>query len=86
MEITTEQTLLSKIETALDGIRPYLMQDGGNVEIVGVTDDFTLELRMVGNCSDCHMSHQTMKAGVEKTVLKAVPEIRKVVALPLQIN
>ena len=73
--------LLARVESALDAIRPYLVKDGGNVEVAGILPDMTLELRLIGNCSDCHMSHMTMRAGIEKSVLKAVPEIQRVIAL-----
>ncbi len=73
--------LLVRANTAIDEIRPYLAVDGGNVEVVDITDEMVLQLRWVGNCIGCHMSSMTMKAGVEQSVKARVPEIKSVVAL-----
>ncbi len=73
--------LLVRVNTAIDEIRPYLAVDGGNVEVVDITDEMVLQLRWVGNCIGCHMSSMTMKAGVEQSVKARVPEIKSVVAL-----
>ena len=75
-----EKELLSRIETALDSVRPYLEMDGGNVEVVEVDQNNVLRLKWVGNCKTCEMSHMTMKAGIEETIKKAIPEITSVVA------
>ncbi|HAA00547.1 MAG TPA: hypothetical protein DEP18_01375 [Flavobacteriales bacterium] len=73
--------LNEKIELAIAKIRPYLEADGGNIELVGVTPDFVAEVRLLGACSSCSMSAMTMRAGVEETIRKEVPEIRAVVAI-----
>ena len=75
--------LLSRIENALDSVRPYLKTDGGNVKVVEVTDDFVVKLELQGACVSCPMSTMTMKAGVEKSILDAVPEIKAVEAINL---
>lgn len=72
---------LTRIEKALDQIRPYLEADGGNVRVLEVTDDMVLKLELMGACGTCPMSAMTLKAGVEQSVLKAVPEIRAVEAV-----
>jgi len=77
----TPDALKTRIESALDTIRGYLQADGGDVRIHRITDDLTLELELMGSCSSCSMSPITMKAGVESAVLKAVPEIRRIVTL-----
>jgi Fe-S cluster biogenesis protein NfuA len=80
--IPAEQTeLLQRIESALDTMRPFMMADGGNVELIGVDDSMIAEVKLVGSCSSCNMSHMTMKAGVEEAVLKSVPELKGIVAL-----
>lgn len=76
--------LLSKIEASLDTMRPYLLSDGGNVEIVDVTDDMVVRLRLVGACRSCPQSFMTMKAGIETAVKQAVPEIKSVIAVNLE--
>lgn len=74
------QELTSRIETALNNIRPYLNADGGDVKILEIKDD-TLVLELIGACSSCPMSTMTLKAGVEEAVKRAVPEIQKVEAI-----
>ena len=73
--------LLQRIEKALDTIRPYLAADGGNVKVLEVSEDGVLKLELLGSCESCPMSAMTMKAGVEESVRKAVPEIKQVVAV-----
>lgn len=65
-----------KVEEALNTIRPYLEADGGNVEIVEITDDNIVKVELKGACKTCNMSQMTMKAGIEETILKSVPEIK----------
>jgi Fe-S cluster biogenesis protein NfuA len=71
----TNPDLLSKVEKALDGIRPYLEADGGNVKILEITDKMVVKLELLGACGSCPMSTMTLKAGVEESIKKAVPEI-----------
>ena len=73
--------LKDKIEIALNSIRPFLHADGGDVELVEVTDDMEVRLRLLGNCYSCGMSHMTMKAGIENGLRYAIPEIKSVVAV-----
>ena len=70
--------LHQKVEEALDTIRPYLEADGGNVVIVEITSDQILRLELTGACKTCNMSHMTMKAGIEETIKRAVPEIKEI--------
>lgn len=70
-----------KIEEALNSIRPYLEADGGNVELLEITDDLVVKVELQGACKSCSMSAMTMKAGIEETIRKAVPEITKVEAV-----
>ena len=67
-----------KIEEALNTIRPYLIADGGNVELVEITDDLIVRVELKGSCQSCSMSTMTMKAGIEETIKRAVPEIKAV--------
>lgn len=75
------QDFMLRIENALDQIRPYLEADGGNVKVLEVTDEMVLKLELLGACGSCPMSSMTLKAGVEQSVLKAVPEIKSVEAV-----
>jgi len=72
------QELTQRIENSLDGIRPYLVADGGNVKISEVTDDHVVRLEFVGACGSCPMSTMTFKAGVEEAIRKSVPEIKSI--------
>jgi len=69
-----------KVEAALDKIRPALMRDGGNVELVEVNDG-TVKVRLTGACAGCPMSTMTLKMGVEKVIKEEIPEITEVVAV-----
>lgn len=77
------QDLYKKVEGALDSIRPYLEADGGNVKILEITEDLVVKLELLGACGSCPMSAMTLKAGVEESIRKAVPEITSVVAINL---
>jgi len=77
------EELQSRVEKALNSIRPYLEADGGNVKVKEITDDMTVKLELMGACSSCPMSSMTFKAGLEEAILKSVPEIKKVEALNL---
>jgi Fe-S cluster biogenesis protein NfuA len=68
-----------RVEAALEKIRPYLVADGGNIELVDVTDDNVVKVQLTGACHGCPFSMQTLKAGVEMAVKKEVPEIVQVV-------
>ena len=73
--------LLQRVEESINSIRPYLETDGGNIEVLEITDDMIVKLRLLGNCEDCPMSEMTMTAGVEEAIRRAVPEIAKVEAV-----
>ena len=64
-----------RVIKALNSIRPYLQSDGGDVELLEIGTDKIVRLRLLGACRTCSMSHMTMKAGVEKAILKAAPEL-----------
>ncbi len=79
--ITTEQTLFDKVNLALDEIRPHLAVDGGNLEVVEITDDLIVKIKWLGNCEHCSMSAMTMRAGVEQAIKSKLPEIKSVEAV-----
>lgn len=70
-----------KVEIALNSMRPFLQADGGDVELVDITDEMEVQLRLTGNCSSCNISHITMKAGIENGIKNAIPEITRVIAV-----
>ena len=79
MGIITDRELLSKIEGALDEIRPYLEADEGDISLIEVTDDMVVKVKLMGACSSCNVSMMTMKSGVEQAIKRAVPEIKEVI-------
>ncbi len=71
-------TLFEKVRLSLESVRPYLQADGGDVELMRVTDDGFVEVKLTGSCVGCPMARMTLRAGVERRLLKDVPEIRRV--------
>jgi len=71
-------TLREKVEAALDKVRPYLQNDGGDVELVDVTERGIVTVRLTGACKGCPMSQMTLRNTVERFVLKVVPEVKAV--------
>ena len=68
-----------KVEEVLNKIRPVLVRDGGNVELIEVNDG-TVKVKLTGACAGCPMSTMTLKMGIEKILKQEIPEIKEVVA------
>ncbi len=81
MSDAEKKDLLANIDEVLNDIRPHLAVDGGNIEVVDVTDDMTVKVKWMGNCENCSMSAMTMRAGVEQTIKSKLPEIQAVEAI-----
>ena len=79
MGIINDTNIIAKIEGALEEIRPFLEQDGGDMHFVELTDDWVVKLKLVGACSSCSISMMTLKNGVEVAIKQAVPEVKEVV-------
>jgi len=75
------ELMREKVEIALNSMRPFLQADGGDVELIDITDEMEVQLRLTGNCSSCNISHITMKAGIENGIKNAIPEITRVIAV-----
>ncbi len=75
------ESMQERIKKALDTIRPYLKADGGDVELIEVTADGIVRVKLVGACSSCPMSQMTLRAGVERALIREVPGIRRVEAV-----
>ncbi len=69
-----------KVEGVLDKIRPMLVRDGGNVELVDVNEG-TVQVRLTGACGGCPMATMTLKMGIEKILKQEIPEVKEVVAV-----
>ncbi|MBG0774973.1 MAG: NifU family protein [Desulfovibrionaceae bacterium] len=70
-----------KVEQALAKIRPVLQADGGDVELIDVTDNGIVKVRLTGACKGCPMSQLTLKNGIERVILKEVPQVKAVEAV-----
>ncbi len=75
------QDIYNKVEASLDTIRPYLREDGGDIKIIEITSDMMVRVKLLGACENCPMSFMTMKAGVEESIRKAIPEIKGIVTV-----
>jgi len=70
-----------QIQAALDIVRPQLQADGGDAEIVEITDDGIVKLRLKGACGGCPMSQMTLKMGIERILKEKVPAVKSVEAV-----
>jgi len=71
--------MIEQVKSVLDTIRPALQADGGDVELVEVTADGIVKVKLTGACGHCPMSTMTLKMGIEKTLLEKVPGVKEVV-------
>ena len=76
-----ESNMKDKVETALNKVRPSLQADGGDVELVDVTADGVVKVKLTGACAGCPMSQMTLKSGIERLLKQEVPEVKEVVAV-----
>ncbi|MBA3901657.1 MAG: NifU family protein [Bacteroidetes bacterium] len=83
MGVINDPLIISKINEALELLRPFLNADGGDMELVEVSDNYIAKVKLLGACSSCSMSAMTLKNGVEEAVMRAVPEIKGVEAVML---
>jgi Fe-S cluster biogenesis protein NfuA len=70
-----------QVEAALNKVRPMLQNDGGDVELVDVTDDGVVQVRLKGACGGCPMATMTLKNGIEKILKEQVPSVTQVIAI-----
>tara|TARA_B100000927_G_scaffold27694_1_gene20712 strand:- start:620 stop:859 length:240 start_codon:yes stop_codon:yes gene_type:complete len=75
-----KETVLNNIENALEEIRPFLKNDGGDISLISVDNDI-VKVKFEGACSTCTVNQMTLKSGVEMIIKKHVPEIQKVVSV-----
>jgi Fe-S cluster biogenesis protein NfuA len=76
-----EEKMKEKVEATLGKIRPSLNADGGDVELVEVTPDGVVKVKLTGACGGCSMSQMTLKMGIEKLLKQEVPEVKEVVGV-----
>jgi Fe-S cluster biogenesis protein NfuA len=69
---------IERVEEVLTNVRPYLQMDGGDIELVKITEDNIIEVRLTGACVGCAMSQMTLRAGVERALMREFPELKRV--------
>jgi Fe-S cluster biogenesis protein NfuA len=74
------KAIKERVIKALDRVRPYLQSDGGDIELLEITEDLSVKVKLTGACHGCPYSMQTLKAGVEQVIMKEVPEIKRVIS------
>ncbi len=79
-KMADQKIIKEKVVKALNRVRPYLQNDGGDIDLVEITDDLTVKVKLTGACHGCPFALQTLKAGVEQAIMQEVPEITKVVS------
>jgi len=73
--------MTEKVKAALEDIRPMLQRDGGDVELVEVTEDGTVKVRLKGACGHCPMSTMTLKTGIETRLKEQIPGVKEVISV-----
>lgn len=81
MQDKNKEELFLRIEDALSAVRPHLKVDGGDVELVDVTEDLHVKIRWIGMCESCSMSTMTLRAGIAEAIRIKIPEIVGVEAI-----
>lgn len=79
--MSEEQTWKQQVGQVLEQVRPALQADGGDVELVNVQDDGTVQVRLQGACGCCPMAQMTLKMGIEKHLKSKIPQVKEVVAV-----
>lgn len=79
-----DKNIVEGVEQALHQLRPFLEADGGDMQLVEITDDYVVKVKLLGACKSCSMSMMTLKAGLEQAVKKQVPEIQSVEAVEVE--
>ena len=77
----TSEELREEVKNALDKIRPYLQNDGGDITLVDIEDDKIVKVRLEGTCMNCAVNQLTLKSGVEMTVKEFAPQIEQVISV-----
>ena len=77
----TEQTLEEKVKDTIESLRGALQSHGGDVELVSIDEDNTVNVRLQGACQGCPGAAMTMKSGIERILKEKVPEVKQVVAV-----
>ena len=77
--IMSSKDLIENVEKALEEIRPFLQNDGGNINLIGIENETVVKVQLIGACSTCTVNQMTLKSGVEMTIKKYAPQIQSVI-------
>jgi Fe-S cluster biogenesis protein NfuA len=81
MKELAEDKVIKKVKKAIEAIRPYLITDGGDVELIEVTSDLIVKVKLTGACDGCPFSLQTLKSGIEQAIRKEVPKLKELISI-----
>jgi Fe-S cluster biogenesis protein NfuA len=81
MNTAEKKEITEKVKAAIETIRPYLIADGGDVNLVEITDDLVVKVKLTGACDGCPFSLMTLRAGIEQAIRKKLPELKELVAV-----
>jgi Fe-S cluster biogenesis protein NfuA len=81
MEKLAKENVIKKVTKAIETIRPYLVTDGGDVELIEVTSDLIVKVKLIGACDGCPFSMQTLKAGIEQAIKKELPNLKELISV-----
>ncbi|HCA42466.1 MAG TPA: hypothetical protein DEP28_04355 [Bacteroidetes bacterium] len=73
-----EEITLERVNEVLENVRPYLQMDGGDIEVVSIKEDSIIEVRLLGACVGCALSQMTLRAGVERALMREFPTLKRV--------
>ncbi|MFW6224698.1 MAG: NifU family protein [Bacteroidota bacterium] len=81
MENQENNTFYDQVSNTINKIKPYLQADGGDIELVEVTDDKVVKVKLLGACGSCPFRLHTLKSGVEQALKKEIPDVKEVTAV-----
>jgi Fe-S cluster biogenesis protein NfuA len=81
MEKLAKDNVVKKVTKAIETIRPYLITDGGDVELIEVSSDLVVKVKLIGACDGCPFSMQTLKAGIEQAIRKELPNLKELISV-----
>jgi Fe-S cluster biogenesis protein NfuA len=77
----THEELIAIVKVSIEQLRPFLKDDGGDMELIDITEEGIVRVKLLGACSSCSMSVMTLKAGLEEELLKLTPQIKGVISV-----
>jgi len=81
MDEQNKKEILEKVSSAIEMVRPYLKADGGDVELMEVTDDLSVKVKLSGACDGCPFSMMTLRAGIEQAIRMKFPELKELISV-----